>query len=211
VYTRAEWYPLYEPGSLARYCRWIGDRRTLGWCARVIDEVLSGLIAASAVGLVHLDIKPGNIVLDGDRARVIDWGLSRVWDATDPSTLIERGTPFFASPEQLIRPQERWDKPWADLYGVGATFYWLLAGQAPLQYEARSGYDLMEYRKLLLAGVRPQPVHKLVTGVPRPLGNLIDRWLSFDPERRVPPGTPMAGALRAARGELGALRRSCPR
>ena len=94
-------YPLYQPGSLATYCGWIGDRRTLGWCAQVIDEVLSGLMAASAVGLVHLDIKPGNIVLDGDHARVIDWGLSRVWNASQPSTWIVRGTPFFACPEQL--------------------------------------------------------------------------------------------------------------
>src|SRR5208282_1815733 len=79
-------YPLYKPGSLAAYCRWIGDRRTLRWCAQVIDEVLDGLITASAAGLVHLDIKPGNIVLDGEHARVIDWGLSRVWNASQPSS-----------------------------------------------------------------------------------------------------------------------------
>lgn len=78
---------------------------------------------------MHLDIKPGNIVLDGEHARVIDWGLSRVWNASQPSTWIERGTPFFACPEQLIRPQAGWATPAADLYGVGATFYWLLTGR----------------------------------------------------------------------------------
>jgi hypothetical protein len=199
-------YPLYRPGSLATYCRWIGDRRTLAWCAQVIDEVLSGLIAASAVGLVHLDIKPGNIVLDGDHARVIDWGLSRVWNASQPSTWIVRGTPFYACPEQLIRPDEGWDTPRADLYGVGATFYWLLTGEAPLQHDAREGHDLVEYRKLHLDGVRPQQVHELVTGIPRSLSVLIDNWLSFDPDRRVPPGTSMADSLRVARDQLSALR-----
>lgn len=203
-------YPLYEPGSLARYAKWIGDQRTLGWCARVIYEVLSGLMTASAGNLVHLDIKPGNIVLDGDHARVIDWGLSRVWNATHPSTWIERGTPFYACPEQLIMPERRWETPAADLYGVGATCYWLLAGEAPLQHEALGGYDLKEYRQLLLDGVRPQPVHELVPGVPRALGTLIDQWLSYDPGRRVPPGTPAADALRVARDQLGALQPALP-
>jgi len=204
-------YPLYEPGSLALYCRRLGDQRPLGWCARIIDEVLSGLMAAfAAADLVHLDIKPGNIVLDGDHARVIDWGLSRVWNASQPSTWIVRGTPFYACPEQLIELREGWDTPRADLYSVGATFYWLLTNEAPLQYDARGLHDLLEYRKLLVSGVRPQPVHELVPGVPRPLSALIDRWLSFDPAGRVPPGTLMADCLRSARDELDALRPLLP-
>jgi len=202
-------YPLYEPGSLGIYCRLFLER-PLGWCAQVSYEVLSGLIAASAAGLMHLDIKPGNIVLDGDHARVIDWGLSRVWNASQPSTWIARGTPFFACPEQLIEPDEEWGTPCADLYGVGATFYWLLTGEAPLQNEARGRYDLLEYRRLLVGGIRPQPVHELVPGVPRPLGALIDRWLSFYPADRVPRGTLMRDSLRAARDELDALRPLLP-
>lgn len=202
-------YPLYRPGSLGLYGRQIGER-PLGWCARIIDEVLSGLMAAATADLVHLDIKPGNIVLDGDHARVIDWGLSRVWNASQPSTWIARGTPFYACPEQLIDPQEGWDTPRADLYGVGATFYWLLTGEAPLQHAASRRYDLLEYRKLLVSGMSPQPVHELVPGIPRRLSALIDRWLSYDPSLRVPPGTPMAESLRAARDELSALRADLP-
>lgn len=68
----------------------------------------------------------------------------------------------------------------------------------------------MEYRKLLTSEVRPQPVHDLVTGVPRSLGALIDRWLSYDPGHRVPPGTPLADAIRAARDELATLRPLLP-
>jgi serine/threonine protein kinase len=203
-------YPLYRPGSLSVYCRWLGNQRTLRWCAQVIDGVLAGLMAASVAGLVHLDIKPGNIVLDGDRVRVIDWGLSRVWNASQPSTWIVRGTPFFACPEQLLRPKAKWDTPRADLYGVGATFYWLLTGEAPLQHEATEESDFVGYRNLLLKGVRAQPVHKLVPGIPRPLGMLIDRWLSFEPGKRVPTGTPMVDSLRVAREQLNALRPALP-
>jgi serine/threonine protein kinase len=203
-------YPLYRPGSLTLFCERNRGRLTLRWCAQVTYEVLCGLAAASEHGLVHLDVKPGNIVLDGQRARVIDWGLSRKWDASRPSTWVMRGTPFFACPEQLIAPHAGLDAPPVDLYGVGATFYWMLAGEAPLQHEAGYRWDLLAYRDLLRARVRPQYVHQLVKGVPRPLSELIDRWLSFDPSQRVQPGTPPGNAVQAARDELAALLPTLP-
>ncbi|HEY1823606.1 MAG TPA: DUF4407 domain-containing protein [Trebonia sp.] len=198
-------YPLYEPGSLSQYCRQLRGRRTLNWCAQVIHEVLSGLMAAAEAGLVHLDIKPGNIVMDGNRARVIDWGLSRKFDANRPSTWVARGTPFFACPEQMSGSKPGWDTPRADLYGVGATFYWLLTGEAPLQHDARGGEDPFGYRSLIMAGVRPQRVHELVLGVPLDLSELIDRWLSVNPADRVPEGTPVRDSIRMARGQLDVL------
>jgi serine/threonine protein kinase len=206
-------YPWYRPGSLGLYCKWDGSSRPLRWCADVIYEVLSGLMAAAAIGLVHLDIKPGNIVLDGQHARLIDWGLSRKWDASQPSTWVVRGSPFYACPEQLLAPEAGWDTPQADLYGVGATFYWLLTGEAPLQYEAGeagAGFDLMAYRQLLKDRVHPQPVHELLPQVPQSLSVLIDRWLSLDPARRVSPETPAADIPRVARDELAALLRMLP-
>lgn len=201
-------YPWYQPGSLGLYCKRRGARITLRWCAKVIDEVLSGLVAASAYNLVHLDLKPGNIVLDDDHARIIDWGLSRKWDATQPSTWVVGGTPFFSCPEQLIAPQVGWDTPTADLYGVGATFYWLLAGEAPYQYEAQAYGDarrLETYMDLLEDQFRPQPVHELVRGVPAELSLLIDRWMSFNPADRMPPSSPKLEAARMAREQLRAL------
>ena len=203
--------PLYQPGSLEKYCQRADGRLMLAWCARIIDEVLSGLITASAHNLVHLDIKPGNIVLDGEHARIIDWGLSRKWDAT--SAWVLRGTPFYACPEQLTRPQEGWDTPTADLYGVGATFYRLITGKAPFRYEVEEdGGDnpLEVYLRLLFQGFSPQPVHELVTGVPPELGTLIERWMSFDPDLRVPPGVPRTRAAHVAREELRALRPTLP-
>jgi hypothetical protein len=206
-------YPLYEPGSLSGHCDRLRERLTLTlpWCAKVVHEVLTGLMAAADVGLVHLDIKPGNIVMDGDRARLIDWGLSRKFDATRPSTWVARGTPYFACPEQLSGSAPGWDTPRADLYGVGALFYWLLTGEPPLWQDAgENGDDPFGYRSLILAGVRPQRVDELVPGVPRELGLLINRWLSFDPADRVPQGTPVRESIRVARTELDALRPALP-
>jgi hypothetical protein len=198
-------YPLYQPGSLARYCKEARPLRPLRWCAGLISQVLQGLIDASNEGLVHLDIKPSNIVLDGTRPRIIDWGLSRAWTANQPYTSVARGTPFYACPEQLIRPSRGWDTPLADLYSVGATFYWLLTNEPPLRYEAEERHDLLTYRNLLASGVRAQAVHELVPEVPRALSTLIDRWLGFYPRDRVPPGTRTSQSLQTALGELQAL------
>lgn len=204
-------YPLYEPGSLSAHCDRFSGRLTLPWCAKVVHEVLTGLMAAADRGLVHLDIKPGNIVMDGDRARVIDWGLSRKFDAARPSTWVARGTPYFACPEQLSGSAPGWDTPRADLYGVGALFYWLLTGEPPLWQDAgEDGDDPFGYRNLILSGTRPQPADELVPGVPKELGRLLNRWLSFDPADRVPQGTPVRDSIRVARAELDALRPGLP-
>ena len=121
-----------------------------------------------------------------------------------------RGTPFYACPEQMSGSAPGWDAPQADLYGVGATFFWLLTDEAPLQYEAGAERDPWGFRNLIRAGIRPQLVHDLVPGIPNALGLLIDRWLSFDPAGRVPPGTVPRDAIRVARAELAALQPGLP-
>ncbi len=208
-------YPMYRPGSLAQYCLQDGGNRTLNWCFNIVEEILAGLIDASGHGFVHLDIKPGNIVLDGERVRIIDWGLCRMWQSADGSyTLVARGTPFYASPEQILRQARGWDKPVADLYGVGAVFYWLITNEPPLRWDAtkdaKDAADLFTFTQLIVRGVRPQPVHELVPGVPPQLGQLIDQWLSYDPAGRVAQGTPPDQVLRAARDELAALKPITP-
>jgi len=197
-------YPLYQPGSLALYCQREGAQRTLRWCAQIVSHILAGLIDTSNVGIIHLDVKPSNIMLDGSTVRVVDWGLSRRWDHADEYEPVVRATPFFASPEQLLRPCPGWDTPLADLYSVGATFYWLITGEAPLRHET-GDVDLLTYRYALTDGIRPQPAHELVRGLPQMLSTMIDRWLNFDPASRVPPETPLRSSLHVARGELDAL------
>ncbi len=203
--------PLYSPGSLSRYCAGQGARRELRWCAQVVLDTLAGLIAASREGFVHLDIKPGNLVLDGQRIRIIDWGLSRNWQDEHPAyTHVPRGSVFFASPEQIARPGHRWDTPLADLYGVGAVFYWLVAGEAPLQRDVGKRADLFAVHQLISTGARPRRVDELLAGVPAEIGELIDMWLSYEPERRVPAGTSPSESLSVARRQLNALRDRLP-
>ena len=97
-----------------------------------ILQVIAGLEAAAAIGILHRDIKPSNCFVHGDgRVLVGDFGLSvatasRGGSTTSPGAVL--GTPGFASPEQLrgdaldVR---------SDIYSVGATIFYLLAGRAP--------------------------------------------------------------------------------
>ena len=95
-------------------------------------QVIAGLDAAAAIGILHRDIKPSNCFVDRDgRVMVGDFGLSiggGQHDGVNAGAIM--GTPGFASPEQLRG--ERLDVR-SDIYAVGATLYYLLAGRPPFE------------------------------------------------------------------------------
>ncbi|MFC6080504.1 protein kinase domain-containing protein [Sphaerisporangium aureirubrum] len=198
--------PLYLPGSLNLHVQGQpGVGAPLRWSLWVVDQVLAGLEAAARSNMIHLDIKPQNIVLDGpSNIRIIDWGMSQLHEAgRSVSTVFPGGTKWFASPEQLGYTSAA-PSSLSDLYGVGALAYWLLTGAAPLRRQA--GTDdagLVEVLHLMQAGVRPERADLAVPGVPAHVGRLIDRWLSYDPVERAPEGMGPSAALGWARLELG--------
>ena len=104
--------------------------------AKAVDaivQVIAGLEAAAAIGILHRDIKPSNCFVDRDgRVMVGDFGLSITTLAKDERTVAFAGTilgtPGFASPEQLRG--DALDLR-SDIYSVGATLYYLLSGRAP--------------------------------------------------------------------------------
>lgn len=198
--------PLYQPGSLNLHVQGQpGVGAPLKWSLWVLDQVLAGLEAAALSNMIHLDIKPQNIVLDGpSNIRIIDWGMSQLHEAgKSVSTVFPGGTKWFASPEQLGYTSAI-PSSLSDLYGVGALAYWLLTGAAPLQREVGTDdVDLAEVLHLMESGVRPERADLIVPGVSEHLGGLIDRWLSYDPVERAPDGMEPSAALGWARLELG--------
>ncbi|HET6882593.1 MAG TPA: protein kinase [Pirellulales bacterium] len=106
---------------------------------RAVDymlDVIDGLEAAHALGVIHRDVKPSNCFLDGDgRVKIGDFGLSKslvsAAGLTQTGTFV--GTPQFAAPEQVKggAVDQR-----TDVYAVGATLFCLLAGRAPFEGEA---------------------------------------------------------------------------
>ncbi len=145
-----------------------------------ILQIIAGLDAAQAGGILHRDIKPANCFIDRDgTVKVGDFGLSISTMARDVTQLTRtgtfQGTPQFAAPEQLkgdpldVR---------ADIYSVGATLYYLLTGQPPFD-----DTDLMALLTRIATEV-PRSPRELQPRVPRGLATIVLRCLAKDRESR---------------------------
>jgi serine/threonine protein kinase len=155
----------------------------LGWhdVARLGRDVADGLAAAHAAGLVHRDIKPGNIWLEERasgswRAKILDFGLARHTGAgtiTQSGTII--GTPGYMAPEQAAgrHPDFR-----MDLFSLGCVLYHAVTGRRPFE-----GDDVISILNSL-ANANPTHVQKLAPDAPPVLANTIMRLLAKDPAHR---------------------------
>src|SRR6201995_2758858 len=113
----------------------------LALALEVMEQAARALAAAEACGVVHRDIKPSNIMLESDAAgspvvKVIDYGIAKVLGpgaegGAEQTQAGFIGTPAFASPEQFAPSEQRQIDTRADIYSLGATFWYLLAGRVP--------------------------------------------------------------------------------
>ncbi len=129
-------------------------RLSLGNALTIIEQVLSGLTVAHQQGMIHRDIKPGNILLDIDHSRALlaDFGLVKSLDSTEQLTAtgMIMGTVDYISPEQ--GRGHKVDTR-SDLYSVGVLLYQMLSGQLPFVAEKRNRHDLpARVRKAPAAG-----------------------------------------------------------
>jgi uncharacterized RDD family membrane protein YckC len=157
-----------------------------------VMDIIGGLDAAQAAGVLHRDIKPSNCFIDEDGAvKVGDFGLSISTLARDVHHELEagafQGTPQFAPPEQLrgepldIR---------ADIYAVGATLYYLLTGQPP--------FDARDLRELVsrVTSEPPRSPRVLRRGIPAGLAAVVLQCLAKVPGERPKSYADLAAALR---------------
>ncbi|MEO3826281.1 serine/threonine-protein kinase [Actinomadura sp. B10D3] len=134
-----------------------------------------GLTAIHERGVVHRDLKPGNVLLAPDGPRIIDFGIARALDATSQTTRTSTiGTPGFMSPEQL---RGREVGPAGDVFCLAAVLAFAATGRRPF---GDGPIEALGYRV-----VNEEPD---LTGVPEPLLPLIAAGLAKDPAERPGPG-----------------------
>jgi serine/threonine-protein kinase len=158
-------------------------------------EVAHGLAFAHDQGLVHRDVKPQNILLNGDgRAKVTDFGIARSVDVdgmTQTGTVL--GTSNYIAPEQASG--QRVDAH-SDVYALGVVLYELLAGELPFPGESFVAVAMKHMHE-------PAPNLLDVRGdVPLRVAAAVDRALEKDPEQRFPTMDAFAAELEACLAEL---------
>ncbi len=161
--------------------------------AHYIYQAALGLQHAHEAGLVHRDIKPGNLLLDRQgTVKILDMGLARFFHEDSGAYVKEYedgyiiGTADYLAPEQVVDSQVDIR---ADIYSLGGTLYYLLAGKSPFQ-EGTSA------QKMIWHQVRqPKSILKIRPDVPKELVQVMDKMLAKEPERRYQTPAEVAEAL----------------
>jgi hypothetical protein len=156
----------------------------------IITQACRGLDYAHRNGVVHRDVKPGNLlVADTGVVKLADFGIAR---ATDQSSITQvgsvLGTAAYLAPEQA-RGEEA--GPRADIYSLGVVSYQLLSGRLPYEAASLSELALRQQRE------SPPPLNQLNPAVPPELARVVAAALAIEQEDRPVDGLVLADAIRA--------------
>jgi serine/threonine protein kinase len=162
--------------------------------AAYMRQAAIGLQHLHQTGLLHRDIKPANLLLDRQGiVKILDLGLARFFQdhedlltqQYEPRTIL--GTADYVSPEQAFHGQEVDTR--ADLYSLGATFYFLLAGRPPFAGKAIAEKLLCHLMK------EPIPLRRLRPEIPEKLAVLVEKMMAKDREQRYQNAAAMVAEL----------------
>ncbi len=148
--------------------------------AELIAKVARTVHYAHEHGIVHRDIKPGNVLLDAEsEPHLTDFGLARLVESesTITRTLEVLGTPSYMAPEQAVGDNAKLTSA-TDVYGLGAVLYQLLTGHPPF-----AGGTTFETVRLVL-DTEPRPPRLLNPKIDRELSTICLKCLEKDPKRR---------------------------
>jgi serine/threonine protein kinase len=154
----------------------------------LLAEAGDAIGAAHAQGIVHRDVKPGNLIVTGERrVKITDFGIARAADGLALTRTGEvMGTPQYLSPEQA---EGKPATPASDVYSLGAVGYECLVGRRPYVADSAVATALAHLR---------EPVPELPDTVPAALAAVVRRAMAKDPAERYADGDAFAAAIRAA-------------
>ena len=164
----------------------------------LVEQIGRALDYAHAQGIVHRDVKPANIFLDGDRAILADFGIAKQFEDVSAGLTasgVGLGTPEYMAPEQIMGREVDGR---ADLYALGTILYRLVAGRLPfVRYGAEDTALALVMRKINESLPPPSTFNGTISPT---LDAILLRALSTDPAARYPTA---AAFVAAARGALG--------
>jgi len=165
-----------------------GEKFSIQEVTKIMDQVCGALDYAHQHGIVHRDIKPGNILLDNARKPFIcDFGVARV----DTSTLTQSGTavgtPSYMSPEQVMG--KKVDKR-SDIFSLGCILYEFLTGRRPFEAES---ITTVIYK---IINEEPPSLNEVKKGLPAGFEKIIGKALAKDPNDRYQDCNQLAADLR---------------
>ncbi len=188
-----------EGVHLADWVEQQGGRLSVEQVGRMIDHVGRALTAAHALGIVHRDVKPENIIVAGTQpeftAMLIDFGIAKSTGLVPPPAVVTRtgatmGTASFMSPEQ-VRSSDEVDGR-ADVWSLAVVAYWCLTGELPFDG------DTFAMVSLAIQVGEFKPVCELRPDIPAPLDAWFRAALRCDAAERFPSAPAMTRAFELA-------------
>ncbi len=182
----------------------------VGVCLHVARQICAALIEAHEAGLVHRDLKPGNVVLldrhgDPNFVKVVDFGLVKQVGALDDSAEVLTaeglflGTPRYMAPEQISGDDV---DARTDIYALGVLLYEALAGRPPFRSKVRGNVPVDLFNAHLKKRPPPFAEHELSAGVPADVEAIVMRCLEKEPGRRFASMREVLAALDAVGRDL---------
>ena len=162
-------------------------------------QVAEGLEAANRAGLIHRDIKPGNILFgENGRAKIVDFGLALQSNQGEGSLGEIWGTPFYVSPETLAAQPEDLR---SDMYALGSSLWHALTGAPPYPSTSTSVHELLHQKK------RPLDLAQVFSGLHPRTAAALSRTVAPEPANRFLDYATLAIELRKSLKRLGKERR----